>query len=113
VSSLRFSPIDTEIDAPDSSEGEPGQAYNETEDECILMQLTKTDQINHSDLSGCMPIASKRGFQYVLISVWRGYVHFEWQRGRTSAEYATSYGATLDYFKDKGNVKINGAAFGQ
>jgi hypothetical protein len=43
----------------------------------LFFKVIPISETNHSDLTGRLPIASRKGNQYLLISVYNGYIHME------------------------------------
>ena len=103
-------PFDVELlealDLSDSPDDSPVIESNNEVDHTYI-KLVRVDEANHSDLTGKFPLASRRGFKYFLISVWRGYIHVELIKDRTAPEYLRAYAATLEFFQTRGNVRIS------
>ena len=94
------------LDSIDSAD--PPLSVDLDEDsEHLFTKLIRVDEANHSDLTGKFPLTSRRGYSYLLISVWRGYIHVEPLKSRSSSDYVTAYSSALSFFKDKGNVRIS------
>ena len=51
-----------------------------------------------SDLTGQLPVESRRGNKYVLITVFRGYIHFTPQKSRSASDYVSSFASILAFF---------------
>jgi len=62
-----------------------------------------TQLLNSSDMPGRFPYVSYLGHEYVLISVFRGYIHAELMRDRNSAELVKAYRATYKFYTDLGH----------
>jgi hypothetical protein len=94
-----ISPIDTDIFDDDSSEDDthfvPDNIYSEVKD---------ISDVNQSDLAGRMPYRSQKGNNYVLVSVYNGYIHYEPMANRSAEEYVKAYRKTVNFFRSKGNV---------
>jgi hypothetical protein len=58
----------------------------------------------HADAAGRFPHISSRGNQYILITVYHGYIHGEIMTSRTSASYVTAYTSSVDFFRSKGHI---------
>ena len=74
--------------------------------EHMFTKLIRVDEANHSDLTGRFPITSRRGFAYILVSVWRGYIHADLLKSRSSTDYVEAFRNALQFFKTKGNIRI-------
>jgi transposase len=85
---------------------EDNDAVEEDEFFDVYTKLVAASDINHSDLTGRFPTTSRRGNQYLLVSVWNGYVHMEPQASRADAEYLKSFKATIEFFRKRGNSNI-------
>jgi len=71
----------------------------------ILTKIeTRNKFLNSSDLPGRFNYISHRGFEYILISVFRGYIHAEPMKSRQAAELTAAYRATYDFFNELGHV---------
>ena len=66
------------------------------------VQVAAVRAENHSDLTGRFPVASFKGTEYFLISVYKGYVHFEPMRDRSAASYALAFDRTVAFFAQHG-----------
>ena len=99
---------ETSVRPTDTSDNdrEDNDAVEEDEFFDVYTKLVAASDINHSDLTGRFPTTSRRGNQYLLVSVWNGYVHMEPQASRTDAEYLKSYKATIEFFRKRGNSNI-------
>ena len=98
--------LSPELDSLDCAD--PPQSLEiDDEDEHVFTKLVSSDEASHSDLTGKFPLTSRRGFSYILISVWRGYIHADLLKSRSAADYVKAYDAALTFFKDKGNVRIS------
>jgi hypothetical protein len=56
----------------------------------------------HSDATGRFPVPSRRGNNYILISVYAGYVHTESLPSRNAASYVAAFKRTREWFKNLG-----------
>jgi predicted phosphoadenosine phosphosulfate sulfurtransferase len=56
----------------------------------------------HSDLTGRFPVQSRRGNNYVYVSVYKGYIHAEVMPSRTAAAYVKAVTRTRSWFADRG-----------
>ena len=64
----------------------------------------RADFLNSSDMPGRFTHVSHRGYEYVLISVYRGYIHAEPLKSRQGAELISAYRATYSFFKYLGHT---------
>jgi hypothetical protein len=67
------------------------------------------DDINYSDMPGRFPFASHLGHEYMLVSLYRGYIHVELMKSREGAELVRAYRATYVFFSrltDKPNLQM-------
>ena len=97
------SPLLDELDEPDT----PHSVELDGESEHLFTMLVHVNEVNHSDLTGKFPLTSRRGFAYILVSVWRGYIHAEPLKTKSATDYVKAFESTLSFFKDKGNVRIS------
>jgi hypothetical protein len=58
----------------------------------------------HSDLAGKFPFVSYRGNQYILVSVFHGYIHVEVMPNRESNSYLKAFRDTYTFFASKGHT---------
>ena len=56
------------------------------------------DNINYSDMPGRFPFTSHLGHEYMLLSIYRGYIHVELMKCREGAELVKAYRATYSFF---------------
>lgn len=104
---LPFAPESDTTSLDDSDTADiPTEFEPDEDDNHVFIKLIKVDEATHSDLTGAFPIRSKRGFLYCLVSVWRGYIHIELLKSKESSNLITAYAASLQFFADKGNVRI-------
>jgi hypothetical protein len=88
----------------------PPPTYDEAADELaesdfISTQIIRTtDFLNSSDMPGRFPHISYRGYEYMLISVFRGYIHVQLLKNRTMTESVKAYRATYNFFADLGHT---------
>ena len=74
---LPFDPAQQDLlDASDYPDITPVIPTDEDSDHTFI-KLIRVDEASHSDLTGRFPLASRLGYEYCLISVWRGYIHVE------------------------------------
>jgi hypothetical protein len=51
-----------------------------------------------SDLTGCFPVTAMDGSQYILLSVYKHYIHLEFLASRTEASIIDAYSRTYQWF---------------
>jgi hypothetical protein len=74
----------------------------------VFLQVTEKSAVhNYSDITGRFPHISYRGFQYMLLSVFRGYVHVEPLKNREAAEIVRGYRATFEFFQNLSHSTIS------
>ena len=54
-------------------------------------------------MPGRFTYISHRGYEYILISVFRGYIHAEPMQNREAKELTAAYRATYNFFKNLGH----------
>ena len=59
----------------------------------------KTQDTNYTVLMGKFPVESFMRNDYVMLSFYRGYVHTEAMKDRSSASLVAAYAATFDYYR--------------
>ena len=91
--------------APDISDvAEPDFPSEEEADEQAYFNsistsvLRTSSAINYSDMPGRFPFPSHLGHEYMLLSVFRGYIHIELMKNREGPELVRAYRATYDFF---------------
>lgn len=52
-------------------------ATDEQGDTNVSVKIIEFNTTNHSDTTGKFPVSSRRGNNYVLLSVYKGYIHTE------------------------------------
>ncbi len=55
-------------------------------------------RVSGTDLTGQLPVESRRGNKYILITVFRGYIHFTPQKSRSASNYVSSFASILAFF---------------
>jgi len=55
------------------------------------------------DATGRFPFQSEEGYEYMLVSVYKNYIHVEPMVDRTGSSYVTAYRSTINFFKSKGH----------
>ena len=83
------------LDVHDDCDLGPEQAKD-----AIVFQVRQVNE-NSSDLTGRFPYISRQGFQYMLISIYRGYIHVELMKDRSAAEYVRAFRLTYFFFHSK------------
>ena len=87
-------PVSTDDNLPDEPE-----YFND-----IFAKVHKsTELLNSSDMPIKFPYVSYRGFEYLLISVFRGYIHAEPLANCQKANLTAAYRATYKFFADLGH----------
>ena len=56
-----------------------------------------------SDLPGRFPVRTKDGSEYLLISVYKNYIHAETLPNRSSSHLCAAYSATHTFFRNLGH----------
>ena len=59
------------------------------------------DQAQYSDLSGRMPVSGYSGYNYILISVYKNYIHYTPMKDRSAKEYVKAFQSTIQYFSKR------------
>jgi hypothetical protein len=73
------------------------------EDVLITRIDERPDNSNHSDASGRVPKASINGNSYILVSVYKKYIHLEAIKSRDKSEYIRAYRNTYAFFASHGH----------
>jgi hypothetical protein len=63
-----------------------------------FIRTVSRDDSATSDLTGQLPVESRRGDKYILITVFRGYIHYTPQNSRSSSDYVSSFASILAFF---------------
>jgi len=63
----------------------------------VIIRTSET--INYSDMPGRFPFTSHHGHEYMLLSVYRGYIHIELMKSREGPELVLAYRATYAFFE--------------
>ena len=66
--------------------------------------LSAKEWRNSSDATGKFPFTTMSGWNYVLVSTLKGYVHLELLRDRTASEYRRAYAAMYAFYESKGKL---------
>jgi len=88
---------------PPSAELDDDDMGKEEDAGDLFFKLVKANE-NSSDLTGRFPYISRRGYQYMLISIYLGYIHIELMKNRSAAEYARAMRLTYLYFSSRGHM---------
>ena len=74
---------------------------NDVSDNAALIMVIpmKTQDTNYTDLMGKFPVESFMRNNYVMFSFYRGYVHTEAMKDRSSASLVAAYAATFAYYR--------------
>ena len=87
----------------------PPPDYEEIPDEpqffdYIFTKLRKSNELlNSSDMPGRFTHVSYRGYEYMLISIFRGYIHAEPLKSRQAADLTAAYRSTYNFFSELGH----------
>lgn len=90
----------------DSDDTDSDMPFVEDEYHNIYVKIIATQEISHADITGRFPTISRRGNQYMLLSVWNNYIHIELMKSRSASEYVRAYAATIDFYASLGH-KVN------
>ena len=74
----------------------------EQHEQVATFKVIKANE-NSSDLTGKFPFISRRGYSYMLISIYRGYIHVELMKDKSAAEYIRAMRLTYLFFSTKGH----------
>jgi hypothetical protein len=74
----------------------------EQHEQVATFQVIKANE-NSSDLTGKFPFISQRGYSYMLISIYRGYIHVELMKDKSAAEYLRAMRLIYLFFSTKGH----------
>ena len=78
--------------------------YNHvTNDIALLRAYTRVWDTSSSDLPGPFPVASLKGYRYILITTYRNYIHAEPMKSRSQQDYKRAYADTFKFFRDMGH----------
>ena len=78
--------------------------YNHvTNDIALLRAYTRVWDTSSSDLPGPFPVASLKGYRYILITTYRNYIHAEPMKTRSQQDYKRAYADTFKFFRDMGH----------
>ena len=88
------SPID-EFTIADSLADDQSQYHH------VFTLLVPTADMCSADLTGRVPVSSRRGYLYWLVSISNGYIHFELLVSRSSTHLVKAYKATLAFFAQR------------
>eukprot|EP01034_Spumella_vulgaris_P021900 gene21900-27977_t len=69
----------------------------------LFVRVVNLSSANHSDGTSQFPIQSRRGNNYVLVSVFNGYIHSEAMASRKGPDYVKAFRATLDWLAALGH----------
>ena len=93
---LRF--ISTSDNNAGIEEDDSDNCIDDSVDDLLYTQAFDVKDIMFSDLTGKFPHVSRRGNQYILLSVYRNYIHFELMRSRHKSAYIAAYTETYKFF---------------
>jgi hypothetical protein len=66
--------------------------------------LSADEMINHSDATGKFPITSVEGYNYILVSIFRGYISCQGMESRTQLSYEKAYKHLYSHYKRHGHI---------
>jgi hypothetical protein len=67
------------------------------------VKLLDMSQTSHSDATGRFPVTSLRGNNYILVSVFNGYIHAEPLQSRSGSEFVKAYRSTITHLRSYGH----------
>ena len=56
------------------------------------------------DATGRFPFQSEEGFEYMLVTVYKNYIHVEPMLDRTAPSYVKAYRSANNFFRPKGHI---------
>ena len=56
------------------------------------------------DATGRFPFQSEEGYEYMLVSVYKNYIHVEPMVDRRAPSYVAAYRSTINFFRSKGHI---------
>ena len=86
-------------------EENPDVDYDSNEAHVRIIDL-HNPEIIHADGTGRMPYISRKGNQYVLVSYYKGYIHYEPMSSRTAEQQKLAHERTIKFFRDKGHNPV-------
>jgi len=89
--------------APQLTDFEDKEPYDPEEGRIVFVKIVPASDTLHSDASGRMPVPSRRGTQYLLVSYWNNYLHLEPMTSRAKGEYARAFRLTYEFFHARGH----------
>ncbi|KAJ1389522.1 hypothetical protein B484DRAFT_301114, partial [Ochromonadaceae sp. CCMP2298] len=92
--------------AVDTAEPEPPSAAELASDMHAYAAIVDLSESVHSDLTGRFPVPSRRGNNYVYVSVYKGYIHSEPMPSRTAAAYVKATSRDVERLLHKAGVTI-------
>ena len=84
--------------SPQLEDYEDNDPLDPEEGRVVFVKIIPASNILHSDATARMPVPSRRGYQYFLLSYWNNYLHLEAMSSRSKNEYARAFKATYDFF---------------
>ena len=94
-------PTTSDPSSPDT-DATSDSPYSEDEYQHIFVKLLPMSTISHADITGRFPHASQAGNQYIQLSIWCGYIHFELMKNRSATEFVRAYQATITFHSKLG-----------
>ena len=86
-----------------SSPSPEDPSYIDSDENSIFaapIEFTPGSTTQHSDATGRFPIMSRRRNNYLLVSVYKGYIHLEPFKSRSAGDYVDAYRATIAFFTE-------------
>jgi hypothetical protein len=101
---LRSSFPTTETSPKPPPPGKPDQPAppSDDDDDTLTCRLTRYDDALFADYAGRFPMQSRRGYQYVLLTTRRGYLHMELLSSKTAASCVKAYATALQWWEQQG-----------
>jgi hypothetical protein len=82
--------ITTNLDLHDPNFNDSSNAF---------LRVIPISQTNHSDLTGRLPVRSRKGNEYILVSVLNGYIHMEPMPNKQASSYVNAFTNTIEFFE--------------
>ena len=95
------SPIDTHQEDLDDHTDEMATMVKDLDD---LTPIDKKALAIYFDATGKFPFDALDGSKYILIAVYKNYIHVETLADRSAPSYVKAYRATFDFFKSRGHT---------
>jgi hypothetical protein len=69
-----------------------------------FLKVIPISQTNHSDLTGRLPVCSRKGNEYILVSILNGYIHMEPMPNKQASSYVNAFTNTIEFFESHGAI---------